>query len=308
MHTDHNGEDFKPPYTDPKITESVQMDISPAQIGALTSCLTSIHNIFDTFLSLDVGYVRSLPTIHLVRTTYSAVALIKLYSSITVPGSKLEKVFNPDDLKVEYYLDSILNFLGRCAEDEKSKPAAKFLQILGMLKTWYQKRKEGKAGKEPTSYGGGQGGLPPLSCSDGSASQWSLQTRDTPSDTGSKLVSGLVPKSLPGRRFTLTQENARNTPLHLLSAVAMGHPNAGGAMEAGAVENGPMYKTPQQNFSTEGNVMEQMGLGGGDLDQAMGLGFGADDISTLFMEDPFLNFTSFDPAPYGFQNFGNPNF
>ncbi len=189
MHTDHNGEDFKPPYTDPKVTDSVQLDISPAQIAALTNCLTSIHLIFDTFLSFDVDLVRNLPTIHLVRTTYSAVALIKLFSSVTVPGSKLEKVFNPDDLKVEYYLDRVLEFLVQAAEDEKSKPAAKFLQILGMLKTWYQKRKDGKAGKDSNQYIGGQGGIPPLSASDASGSHWSVQT---PPDVGKGKVSDLL--------------------------------------------------------------------------------------------------------------------
>jgi hypothetical protein len=186
MHTDHNGEDFKPPFSDAKAIESSQMDITPAQIGALTNCLTSIHDIFDTFLSFSVDHVRNLPTIHHVRTTYSGVALIKLYSSVTVPGSKLEKVFNPDDLRVEYYLDSILDHLSQAAEDEKSKPAAKFLQILGMLKTWYQKRKDGKAGNASSTFACGPASMPALSASDGSTSQWSAQT---PPEASRKPVS-----------------------------------------------------------------------------------------------------------------------
>jgi len=89
----------------------------------------------------------------------------------------------------------------------------------------------------------------------------------------------------------------------------MGDPGTAGTMEAGGVESGQMYKAPpMQNFGMEGNMMmEQMGFVGGDLDQAMGLGFGADDISALFMEDPFLNFPPADSTsgPFmGSQNFG----
>lgn len=86
----------------------------------------------------------------------------------------------------------------------------------------------------------------------------------------------------------------------------MGDPNAAGAMEVGGVENGQMYKNPMQGFGMEGNMMEQMGFTGGDLDQAMGLGFGADDISALFMDDSFLQFPSVDTTQTGFM--GSQNF
>jgi hypothetical protein len=47
-------------------------------------------------------------------------------------------------MKVEGYLDGLLEKFRATAADDKSRPAAKFLMVLVMLKTWFHRSKGGK--------------------------------------------------------------------------------------------------------------------------------------------------------------------
>lgn len=145
MHIDHNIDDFKPPFM-PAPRDESQADLAtPVHVDALTTCLSSIHDVFNLFLSFDVSLVNCLPTIFMVRTSYSSVALIKLLSAASAPGSRLGQVFDPSDLKVEYYLDRIINHMKAAGEHNGGRTPAKFSLVLNMLKNWFLKRKDGKA-------------------------------------------------------------------------------------------------------------------------------------------------------------------
>lgn len=142
MHIDHNIDDFKPPFlTD--LPDEAQVDLgSAAHVDALTACLTSIHEAFNIFVSLDFSVVQCLPTIHLARTSYASVALIKLSSAATSPASRLGHVFKPTDFMVEYHLNRVIHHLKVAGESDGGRTSAKFSLVLGMLKTWFLKRKD----------------------------------------------------------------------------------------------------------------------------------------------------------------------
>ena len=123
--------------------------LSPAHINALSACLIAIDGIFETFLSLDVKNIRCLPVFNFVRVAYAVVVLIKLYFAASSANSELGKVINKDNMKVEQHLDGLLDKFRATAAEDRSRPAAKFLVVLIMLRTWFQKHKQNQ-GKEET--------------------------------------------------------------------------------------------------------------------------------------------------------------
>jgi hypothetical protein len=143
MHIDHNIDDFKPPFLT-HLGDETQVDLgTAAHVDALTACLTSIHEAFNSFVSLDYSVIRCLPTIHFARISYASVALIKLASAATSPASRLGHVFKPTDFMVEYHLNRVIHHMKVAGESDGGRTPAKFSLVLGMLKSWSLKRKDG---------------------------------------------------------------------------------------------------------------------------------------------------------------------
>ncbi|KAK3329780.1 hypothetical protein B0H66DRAFT_469156, partial [Apodospora peruviana] len=116
--------------------------LTPAHINALSACLTAIDGIFDVFLSLDVVSIRCLPVFNFVRVAYAVVVLMKIYFAASSPKSELGKVINKDNMKVEQHLENLLEKFAATAADDRSRPAAKFLVVLIMLRSWFQKQNQ----------------------------------------------------------------------------------------------------------------------------------------------------------------------
>jgi hypothetical protein len=141
MHHNHNIDDFKPPFNATPIDGPPDPDfVTPAHIESLTTCMKSVHEVFEAFLSMDVQQLRSLPTLFFVRNSYCAVALIKMYTAVSAKGSKFGTIISTDDLKVDYYLDRLIDRLARTADGGMCKVAQKFSMIFNMLKQWHTRR------------------------------------------------------------------------------------------------------------------------------------------------------------------------
>jgi len=215
MHIDHNVEEFKPPFT----TEILRGDdkkgpdlLTPAHISALSVCLTSIDGIIDTFLSLEVDVIRTLPIFHFVRVAYAVVVLIKMYFAAATPGGELGKVIDKDNMKVEQYLDGLLETFKATAADEKSRPSAKFLMVLVMLKTWFHRQREHKfpPGKTEASNGN--------QLQNNHEIQTSKSAQGTPKQQQQHMQQNQMSHSRSQSEYT-----PANTPLQLLSEVATGN-------------------------------------------------------------------------------------
>jgi hypothetical protein len=143
MHHNHNIDDFRPPFNATPIEGPPDPDnVTPAHIEALSTCIHSAHAAFDAFLTMDIKRLRALPTLFFVRNSYAAVALIKLYTAVSAKGSKFASIFQTKDLKVEYYLDRLIDALSKTCESGMSRVAHKFCLIFNMLKSWHMKRTE----------------------------------------------------------------------------------------------------------------------------------------------------------------------
>lgn len=111
-------------------------------IDALSTCIRSIHSSLDVITSINIDRFICLPTVALARTAYSVVSLIKMYSLLTSPDSRLGQLIDVQSLKVEFYLDKVTGHYRTAAAQDGARAAAKFGNILGMLRNWFLKKKD----------------------------------------------------------------------------------------------------------------------------------------------------------------------
>lgn len=295
MHVDHNVEEFKPPFTEETLRGVGEREpdmLTSAHINALSTCLTSIDGILENFFKFDIETIRCLPTFNLIRVAYAVVVLIKMYFAAATPNSELGNVINKDNMKVEQYLDTLLDIFKASAAEEKSRPAAKFLMVLIMLKTWFHRQREGKSVQASDSV--------PTSTL---LTEWSAEA---PSDPNTKGNRQDVKRENGQRPFT-----PANTPLQLLSEVATGDSRGQSRSENGGQYSGPPneWQQPQQFASYEsmnhassaannypvvlGNIDPALGMDfgytmGDGFEQALGMTLGVGDYAGYFGDDVFF--------------------
>ncbi|KAL2134120.1 hypothetical protein VTI74DRAFT_943 [Chaetomium olivicolor] len=176
--------------------------LTTAHINALSACLTAIDGIFEVFLSLDVHTIRCLAVFNFVRVAYAVVVLIKIYFAASSPKSDLGKVLNKDDMKVEQHLENLLAKFRETAAEDKSRPAAKFLIVLVMLRSWFHKQKQSQSS-------GGQ---------NASGNPTATDTPPNPPRPSFGKKGSATPA--PQHPQQQAYPTAQSTPLHVLSEIA----------------------------------------------------------------------------------------
>lgn len=254
MHNDHNIDDFKPPFAIGNLSDELQGVVTPAHIESLTTCLESIHSAFDAFLAMDVHVLRGLPTIFIVRNSYAAVALIKMYTAVSAKDSRFATIFRTSELKVEYYLDAMINKLSQASEGNQSLVASKFGFIFTMLKSWHTKR------LEVLAAGGGATGKPPGMKSLFAAYKNALgQDSNSPMTwTGQPVIASSKGAGAPQSGLQVLSDAAmgQNTPT---GSDADANPSAasGSAAMAGQLSAiAPELRFSNPSSSSMGNVMQ----------------------------------------------------
>ncbi|RAK90942.1 C6 transcription factor [Aspergillus costaricaensis CBS 115574] len=179
---------------DPKTAnDDLASPTSPAHINALSTCLTSIHDAIDTLCSIETKDLVLTPTVALARTSFAIVALIKIYSIVSSPDTRMAQVIDLSSLKTEYYLDKVIRHYTKAGETPGGRTPAKFSVVLSLLRNWFMKRKDqGPVLKEALSL---------YKCSD------EERLQQPPQQDKQNQAQG-------------------QTPLHLLSEVAMGDPQS----------------------------------------------------------------------------------
>ena len=147
MPLDHGLENIKASQPNGSSKNSTQREpFPPAHVGALTTCLTSIHGMFDTFLGFDALNVRTLPVFHFARLARASVLLIRMHFASATSDSALGNVISSDDMKVEHYLSGLIGLLHTAASDDKCYPAHQLRILLVLLQASFKRSREGKTG------------------------------------------------------------------------------------------------------------------------------------------------------------------
>lgn len=145
MHTDHNIDDFRTPFTS-DFQSDVKFDkATAAQIDALTGCLTSIHTSLDCMLSIEPEVMVNLPTHLYARSAYAFIALLKMFSAVSSDNG-LERVFSLADLKVEEYFEKMIHHLKVSSAKPGGRTASRFCMVMNLLRNWFFNRKTEKSG------------------------------------------------------------------------------------------------------------------------------------------------------------------
>jgi hypothetical protein len=294
MHVDHNVYEFKPPFSEDSLRslrgDTLKPDpLTSAHVAALSTCLESIDGIFEIFLKFDAETIRCLPVAHFVRVAYAVVVLIKMYFAAATPNSEFGKVIDKENMKVEYYLDGLVEIFRAAALEEKSRPASKFLMVLTMLKTWFHRQRDSK--------------LPPNTQPEGSIKMSvasTMNNTDTPALTPD--VSSLYQKN---QHQTQQPGYATNTPLHVLSEAATGNQGSSASIPGTPAgwnqQQYPNYDPAIMNQNMPafgnmpmGNIDPSLGMDlgytmGDGFEQAIGMTLGVGDFGTYFSDDTFFN-------------------
>lgn len=148
MPLDHGLENSRASQTNGsnKHYDSQREVLPPPQVSALSTCLASIHGIFDTFLDFQASDVRALPVFHFARLARASVLLIMMYFAATTPDSALGNVISGDHMKVDHYLGRLIELLRAGASEGKCCPAHQLHILLFLLQSNFERSKEGKTG------------------------------------------------------------------------------------------------------------------------------------------------------------------
>ncbi|KAI1002113.1 hypothetical protein K3495_g6089 [Podosphaera aphanis] len=146
LHVDHTVDEENLSSTNEALQASESdrghVPLSDACVNSLSVCLNSIDGIFETFMSLDIETIRCLPVAHFVRVAYAVVILIKMYLGSSTPNSELSSVIDKDNLKLEQYLDRLMEVFQAASSEERSKSSSKFLLVIHSLKNCFQRHQE----------------------------------------------------------------------------------------------------------------------------------------------------------------------
>ena len=215
-----------PDQDDDSAPVSPGVTLTPAHINAISACLTAIDGIFEVFLTMDVVDIRCLPVFNFVRVAYAVVILIKMYFAASSSKSELGKVIDKDNMKVEQHVETLLEKFRATAADDKSRPAAKFMVVLAMLRSWFQKQKQ-SGGPGNATPAGGNGKDTPLPYLNREPSRSPYPPRkDDP---------------LPRPQALTAYASTANTPLQVLSEIAANDSVANASASSGEVSTGPPW-------------------------------------------------------------------
>jgi hypothetical protein len=146
LHVDHNIDDFQPTFWGGLSDDRQASHATPAHVDALTSLVTSINSVMEFITHVDLDTLICLPTLYFARTSYSMVAMTKLDLAVSAPESRLGKVFDPAQLKLETHLLNVIERLRLAGSRPGGRLAAKFSVIFDLVRTWHWQHKDHGAG------------------------------------------------------------------------------------------------------------------------------------------------------------------
>ncbi|KAH5473330.1 hypothetical protein HBI64_005010 [Parastagonospora nodorum] len=193
LHRDQGSADLQPPFNEDPLLSSPgdqkHVPIGPAHIGALGECLRSTHGILDTILSIQLDILLTLPVIFCVRSIYAIVCLMKMWVSVS-SSTEIGNIIRKEDLQIESYTERMVSMFNAIVSRDAQSPHGKFYFVAKRLQERFAHIKEGAFKPE---HG---------------------QSEHQPR-----------PQSNDAHGHMSRHNSANQTPLHLLSEVAMGSSN-----------------------------------------------------------------------------------
>ncbi|KAL8665625.1 MAG: hypothetical protein Q9202_002129 [Teloschistes flavicans] len=210
--------------------------LTSAHVGALTTCLTSIHGMFDTFLKSTTEDIRTVPVCFFVRVAHAALLLIKMHFAASTPESELGKVISCDDMRVEEYLQSLRELLQVGATSDKCRPARLFSLWIGLLRTWFERQRAGKRSLSEDAANSRRVDAQPVDV-EKQAAKGEYKRMQLNEDAPPARRSSMA----PGAPAAGGVEGMDQSRLHVLGEVALGNSNSNGHGMKHGEDHWPAY-------------------------------------------------------------------
>jgi hypothetical protein len=151
LHDDHAPEDFQPPYRLDKIV-SIQPDLqgSSSYIDAVAISISSAHALLELMLNMTLDSLRALPIFNFVRMAYATIVLTKLHISSKTPTSQIGAVLDPKMIRLEYYIEKLIEKLGEAVGPMECRAPFTFLGLMMRLQIWYKSQENDTIFRTPT--------------------------------------------------------------------------------------------------------------------------------------------------------------
>jgi hypothetical protein len=128
LHHNHNVDDFKMPFNEESL-KNVNAGfgkLTQNQMNSLQACVKAAHGILEAML-------------YFVRCVYAVVILIKMHVAVCIHNSELGKLFQAEDLRVEFYLNGLIDHITTVARERSIRPN-KLIRILKVLRDWFEEK------------------------------------------------------------------------------------------------------------------------------------------------------------------------
>jgi hypothetical protein len=213
-----------------------------------------------------------------VRAIYAIVCLMKMWVSVTT-SSEVGSIIKQEHLQIESYTERLVNMFEAIVSRDAQSPHGKFYFVAKRLQDRFSQIKEG------------------------------TERPDQPNTTNEPRRAPA--KSTSGKRSH--QSSANQTPLHLLSEVAMSNSGTPASQPQAPIQTGPQQQQQSQAPMQQGwypgipapQQPDMMGIPQGNFDPnfdftQFDLSMGSDaDLSALFIPDGVLwNFAPDPGMPY----------
>lgn len=142
LHLNHNVDDFKMPFNEESLrnVNAGFGKLTQNQMNSLQACVKAAHGILESMLNFDGKTITALPMLlYFVRCVYAVVILIKMHVAVCIPNSELGKLFQAEDLRVEYYLNGLIDHISTVARQRSIRPN-KVIRILKVLRDWFEEK------------------------------------------------------------------------------------------------------------------------------------------------------------------------
>lgn len=281
MHIDNNNDSagIPPGNSSRPGSSSGSLDMSVIEYtkDALSACFEAIDAIIGKFLSFEIATIHSLPVSYFVRVGYAVVVLIKMYFAASNNSSPFGGVINADAMKVEEKLRELGEKFKQASVDNKSRPSAKFLMVLNMLKSWFGRKRQGMAAAgDQAARAGPSSSIP--------AEEEQTDKRSKPN----------------GSQERKDHTQVDNTPLQLLSELATGESRDQDNNWTQYPEATNGWEQPTSSYVTTNPTSQQLDPGhtGPNLDYTIGegfeqaMGFTLSGLDTNMTDDDFFQMMS----------------
>ncbi|THV77469.1 hypothetical protein D6C97_08182 [Aureobasidium pullulans] len=80
----------------------------PINQAQCLDCTTAAQNFLDTFLSLDISSIRTLPTVYSIQLTHATIVLVKLHFAATRLTDPADTVTKTQSIRIDHYLARLM--------------------------------------------------------------------------------------------------------------------------------------------------------------------------------------------------------